>query len=469
MLTPSKLCCNGQILGHARLHVCRPCTLVKRDGQRSILLQIFHSTRSMLIPITSDAELRYWPFATGIIILLNIAAFITQQLLPPYTIYITPDPSQYTIDEWEYIESYLDENGGVWIEGIEGYLAYALSHGAGLQPIQWLTSFFIHADVMHLLGNMVFLWVFGHIVEGVVGSWKFAALYVGMGVLQNIIEQILFLGTFSPPSLGASSAIYAIMLLAAWFSPHDNVQCILILFIRLLFIKVPVLVMAGMYFVWDVLVSIYLNFQMTTALLHAMGGGIGFLVGYVLLKKGWVENDNKDALSLMRDLRGLPPATPIKTPKPDSKQELLAAAQADFERKQRIAISANSLAMHLQAGNLNALMYQLNELRRKDPRYQWEESLLLQAINLAQKKERWDEVVSLSDIYLQHFVAKANAIRLNLAKVLLLKKTLPVRALKILKLLNSEQLDEKQVATFQKLVRECQRRIDDGTLELSDD
>lgn len=82
------------------------------------------------------------------------------------------------------------------------------------------TSMFLHASWLHLLGNMVFLYVFGSIVESVLGRWKFLLLYIAAGLLSGLGSALLVwswpkLGLKSAeaiiPSLGASGAIAGII------------------------------------------------------------------------------------------------------------------------------------------------------------------------------------------------------------------------------------------------------------------
>jgi len=111
----------------------------------------------MFIPYGTDAPIYHWPFATGAMMLINIVVLVLQYMHP---------------------ESQAD---------------FVLVHGDGLHPIQWLTSVFMHEGVLHLLGNLIFLWAFGIIVEGKVGPIIFTLLYVGIGVFQNMIQQVMFL------------------------------------------------------------------------------------------------------------------------------------------------------------------------------------------------------------------------------------------------------------------------------------
>lgn len=79
----------------------------------------------------------------------------------------------------------------------------------------WLTSMFLHADVMHLLGNMWYLWLFGCFVEEAIGSVRFAVLYLAGGIVAALTQTVA-MAAFAPDSLstplvGASGAIAAVM------------------------------------------------------------------------------------------------------------------------------------------------------------------------------------------------------------------------------------------------------------------
>lgn len=84
-----------------------------------------------------------------------------------------------------------------------------------------VTSMFLHADVWHLLGNMIFLFVFGDNVEDRLGSIRYALFYVGGGVVAAMAHVLLQPG--SPrPLIGASGAVAAI--LGAYLVMHPNAK-----------------------------------------------------------------------------------------------------------------------------------------------------------------------------------------------------------------------------------------------------
>jgi membrane associated rhomboid family serine protease len=85
----------------------------------------------------------------------------------------------------------------------------------GLVPAQhgwwaWITSIFLHGGIFHLLGNMVYLFLFGACVEDILGRGKFVAFYLGGGLIANAI-QVVFSNDLnsSLPIVGASGAISA--------------------------------------------------------------------------------------------------------------------------------------------------------------------------------------------------------------------------------------------------------------------
>ncbi len=73
-----------------------------------------------------------------------------------------------------------------------------------------LTHMFVHAGIVHLLGNMVYLWVFGDNVEDRLGHARFLLLYVGGGLLAAAAQTVLNLGA-AVPLVGASGAVAAVL------------------------------------------------------------------------------------------------------------------------------------------------------------------------------------------------------------------------------------------------------------------
>ena len=110
-----------------------------------------------------------------------------------------------------------------------------------------LTCMFLHGGVMHFLGNMWFLYIFGDNVEDRLGHFGFVLLYLGTGIAAAMAHY--FTAQNSPvPTIGASGAIAGVMGAYACLYPHARVQAILPLFIIIQTFVLPAPVFLGIWF-----------------------------------------------------------------------------------------------------------------------------------------------------------------------------------------------------------------------------
>lgn len=181
---------------------------------------------------------------------------------------------------------------------------WALSAGAGqveplvlnygtINPIQWVTSVFIHGSWMHLIGNMFFLWVFGLIVEGKTGTRRFLAIYGGIAVVSCLVEQVLMLWT-TGISFGASGIIFGLMAIALVWAPENEVDCLLILGIFVKTLELRVLTIGVLYLIFQGIEIVMAGLHVSSGLLHLLGMATGLPVGIVMLRRGWVDCEGWD-------------------------------------------------------------------------------------------------------------------------------------------------------------------------------
>jgi hypothetical protein len=119
------------------------------------------------------------------------------------------------------------------------------------------SSMFLHAGWLHLLGNMLYLWIFGNNVEDTLGRPRFIAFYVlgGVAAMATQSAVTLMFGTqadASIPNLGASGAISAV--LGAYFVLHPHGRVLTYVFPFFIF-PLPAVLFLGIYFVMQAFVG----------------------------------------------------------------------------------------------------------------------------------------------------------------------------------------------------------------------
>ena len=122
-------------------------------------------------------------------------------------------------------------------------------------PVTVFTSMFMHASIIHLAGNMLFLWIFGNNVEDALGRVRFFVFYILAGLAATALQTAITLAT-SPsgsdvPNLGASGAISGVLGFYLVLLPTARV---LTLFFFFFLREIPAMIFIGIYFafqLWD--------------------------------------------------------------------------------------------------------------------------------------------------------------------------------------------------------------------------
>ncbi len=139
----------------------------------------------------------------------------------------------------------------------------------GRNWITILTAMFMHAGWLHILGNMLFFWVFGPEIEDVMGPVRYLAFYL-LGGLAATVAQIAIAPTSTVPNLGASGAIAAVMGAFLITYPRDRIRTVVLLgwFAQVTFI--PAAILVGLWFLMQV-------FSEIGALAQTQTGGVAYL------------------------------------------------------------------------------------------------------------------------------------------------------------------------------------------------
>ena len=195
----------------------------------------------MLIPVSTDAPIYHFPWATIGVIVVNVGLYLAG---------ITPDH-----------------------EAVKPYL---LGYGKGLHPLQWVTYGFLHDSLVTLLVNMIFVWTFGLVVEGKVGAVRFLLLYVGIAALAGCIEQALmqqfghrqFLA--GKASFGAGTATFGLLGLGLVWAPKNEMNCALIV-TRPVMVEIAILWLAMIYVLLEFVIAVVSGFWILGSIIHVAG------------------------------------------------------------------------------------------------------------------------------------------------------------------------------------------------------
>jgi len=158
-------------------------------------------------------------------------------------------------------------------------------HGPESWGVSWITAMFMHGSWDHILGNMLFLAVFGKNVEDAFGRLRYLAFYFAGGFVAMMTQTLITLlfGTAAEarvPNLGASGAIAAVLGAFIVLYPSARIKTLVLIF----FVEIPAFVYLGFWFLYQLVEA---NFGLFSA--KANGGGVaffahvgGFVFGYVV-------------------------------------------------------------------------------------------------------------------------------------------------------------------------------------------
>lgn len=149
---------------------------------------------------------------------------------------------------------------------------------------QFITYMFVHGSMTHLLFNMLGLFFFGSQVEKRIGSWEFLLFYLLIGTLAGIFSYLVYIwtGTYVVVLMGASGAVFGVLLAFAVFFPFAR-----IFVFGILPIQAPVLVV--IYTVIEVFSQLTGTNSGVAHLTHLAGFGFAYLYIFVRMRINPIE------------------------------------------------------------------------------------------------------------------------------------------------------------------------------------
>jgi membrane associated rhomboid family serine protease len=234
-----------------------------------------------MIPLRDMLPSRHFPVVTVSLIIVNLLVYLLQGYLgtqAPYRQDWSADRAEWVaekLDEPPIFSPYFPYSTGQrvlatapntydigrdeWFQTQYALIPGELLGGHDLPPtiriplwLTLLTAMFLHGSILHVLGNMLYLWIFGDNVEEAMGSLRFLVFYLLCGIVAAF-TQIAIDPSSSIPMIGASGAIAGV--LAAYFMlyPHARILTLVPLFFFLRLVAVPAVFLLGFWFVLQVI------------------------------------------------------------------------------------------------------------------------------------------------------------------------------------------------------------------------
>ncbi len=176
-----------------------------------------------MIPIYDENPTKRFPYLTVTLLVANIAIF-------GYEITLSSDALQSLFDTWGFTP-----------------VAYFSSPFAPTALMTIATAMFLHGGWLHLIGNMLYLWIFGNNIEDRLGPIWFLVLYLGGGAAATIAHALIY-PTSDVPLVGASGAIAALLGAYLVLYPRAKVVTVIPVFVFIELAKLPAAFVIGMWF-----------------------------------------------------------------------------------------------------------------------------------------------------------------------------------------------------------------------------
>lgn len=180
-----------------------------------------------MIPLKDSNPTERFPVVTVLLIAVNTAVFL-------YQLTLGPGRGEVFVRAFALVPARLFTGSG------EG--------GAVPAGVSVITSMFLHGGILHVAGNMLYLWIFGNNVEDAMGRVRFLAFYLLCGVIAAMSHAVPYPGS-EIPMIGASGAVSGVLGAYLLLFPRARVTTLFILGFFIRTIEVPAMIVLGFWFV----------------------------------------------------------------------------------------------------------------------------------------------------------------------------------------------------------------------------
>ncbi len=367
----------------------------------------------MLIPVGTDAPIYHRPITTCGLIGANIVTFVVT-------------------------------------DGGAAHSGWLLRFGH-FTPTEWVSSAFLHFGFMHLIGNMVFLWSLGLVIEGKLGSLKFLGLYLAICCVDGMTTQLLYLNYsgMSEGAGGASGVIYGLMAIALIWAPKNCLDVVAIIGVWHTQFEVTILTFSLYYIGVDFVMGWILNFVPSTPVLHVLGAASGLPFGILAVKRGWVDCERWDLFSIWK---GEHRVSTLEINRQSASNDAYLAPAATTEdsraartrntgtRRQTTKPSLAKIKQRIRREQFETAARMYRKLKQACPMSALDETALTTLIDGLYERQHWHSAAVLLEEYIERFDSRSTQARLMLARLQVERFDQPDRAIKLVASLNETGL-----------------------------
>lgn len=218
-----------------------------------------------MFPLYDENPTKTFPFITILLIIANIAIFI-----------------------WEATMGSAELGKIIAVYGFIPRKLYSAFKASDFFNPLWIsvfTSMFLHGGLLHIGGNMLYLWIFGNNIEDLLGHFKFLLFYILAGIA-GVIGQVVSSPSSTVPGIGASGAIAGVLGAYLLYYPGVRVVTAIPIFFFIQFIRLPAIIVIGFWIV----IQLMSGFAALADAGQQFSGGVawfahigGFIVGMILV------------------------------------------------------------------------------------------------------------------------------------------------------------------------------------------
>lgn len=427
-----------------------------------------------MIPVSTDAPIYHWPIATVCTIVLNVICFLLFCLNPSEVelSFVAPDGRVLDdrqveielekLEDDEQKEKFIDSLalkpvGGGWVHTL------SIEFGS-FKPWQWVTNNFMHGGWGHLVGNMIFLWAFGLIVEGKVGWLGFSLIYLGIGTAYGFVLQSLSLVTgWEGIALGASAAIFGLLAFCVAWAPANEFTVLL----RFSTFDISILAYGGLFLGKEVLFFALSGFRMSSELLHILGFAVALPIGLYLVKSGQVDCEGWDLFSYMSGNTGehskiVKAGTAKRKPErsvEDQRANLAAQrAREQAEKEQSNDRLQDQVRIALERGDVDLAIRLQTRITQANPTLVWKQKDLYAVVQRLLKAQDYARALPLIELHVELFEVARFTMQVAMMRIWL-SMNQPRKTIEYLQGFNPSFMTPEEVKMLNQISAAAQKQV----------